>query len=195
MLEAFSINSIYHAISFVSLPVMIIALFVGWKSINTRCLLLMLVALELMDTIFTEIAISWGNYYYLCVFIISWAYVYVVFARRLIVAKLKSRSRLCKDVYDHFYFTRQEGALLFVYISYVFVTFIALVELGLFVLYVIDSFPYIRYLFSPLLTFFCLMEAIVILWLATRTAPVDEHVLAMKHARKMRRNNHSDRHK
>ncbi|MDK2595445.1 hypothetical protein [Pseudoalteromonas obscura] len=174
---------------------MIIALLVSWKSINTRCLLLILATIEFIDTITAEIAFHWGSYYYLWAFLNCWVYVYAVFARRLIVSRLQKYSQFCKDVYEHFYFTKQEGALLFIYFSYVIVTFIALVELSFYYLDLIDKVPYLRHVFSPLLTFFCLMESIVILWLATRTAPVDEHVLAIKHARKVRRNNHSDRRK
>lgn len=163
---------------------MIIALFVGWKSINTRCLLIFLATLEFVDTVLTELALNWQNYYYLCVFLSSLLYIYVVLARRLIAARLQNYSQLFKDVYHNFYFTKQEGALLSIYLSYTLITFIALAEVSLYVLYVIDSFPFIRHLFSPLLTILCLLEAIVILWLATRTAPVDEHVLKIKNNRK-----------
>ncbi|AOT07837.1 hypothetical protein [Pseudoalteromonas luteoviolacea] len=184
MFEAFSINTIYHGISFISLPVIFIALLVGWKSINTRCLLILLAALELIATIIAEFALDWRNYYYLWIFLNSLLYIYVVLARRLIIARLQKRSRLFKDVLDNFYFTKQEGALLFIYLSCSVITFIALVEVSLYVIYAINSFPFIKYFFSPLLTLLCLLEAIVILWLATRTVPVDEDVLTIKNNRK-----------
>ncbi|KZN58710.1 hypothetical protein N473_04555 [Pseudoalteromonas luteoviolacea CPMOR-1] len=190
MLEAFSIKSIYHAINFISFPVMLIALLVSWKSINTRCLLLILATIELIDTITAEIAFHWGSYYYLWAFLNCWVYAYAVFGRRSIVKRFQKYSQFCKDVYENFYFTKQEGALLFIYFSYMIVTFIALIELSFFYLDLIGSVPYLRHAFSPLLTFFCLLESIVILWLATRTVPIDEHVLAIKHARKMQKNNH-----
>lgn len=184
MLEAFAINSIYHAISFISLPVMLIALFVGWKSINTRCLLIFLVCIEFVDTISIKFAIECGSYYYFWVFLSCWAYIFVVLARRIIVANLKKYNQFFKDVYYNFYFTKQEGALLFIYLSCSIITFIALVEVSLYTSDIIASMPFTYNLFSPLLTLLCLLEAIVVLWLSTRMTPVDEHVLEIKRQRK-----------
>ncbi|MCF6439841.1 hypothetical protein L1077_10390 [Pseudoalteromonas luteoviolacea] len=184
MLEALSLKSIYFAISSISFPIMLIALFVGWNSINTRCLLILLATVELIDTAIGNLAKHWGAYFYLWAFLYCGVYIYVVLARRLIVKEFKKYSQFCKDVYQNFYFSKQEGALILIYFLYAVVIFIALAELCLFNLNLIDSVPYLQYLFSPMLTLLCLFEAILILWLATRTVPVDDNVSILKINRK-----------
>ncbi|TQF71151.1 hypothetical protein [Pseudoalteromonas luteoviolacea] len=187
MLENTSLEAIYQSIGYISLPVLFIALIVGWKSINTRSLMILLVIVEAIDTAMIETAYSWRNGYYIWTFIYSFLYIYVVIARRLIVKNLSQTSIFCKDVYENYYFSKQEGALLFVYILHVFICLIALLEVQLFQHYIIDSFPYILYAFSPLLTLLCLAEALLVLKLATRTVPVDEHVIRVKERRYMKK--------
>ncbi|KZW98283.1 hypothetical protein JL49_24285 [Pseudoalteromonas luteoviolacea] len=199
MLEGLSLKAVYQSIGYISLPVLCIALIVGWKSINTRSLMTLLLVVEAVDTAMVDTAYGWRNGYYIWIFLYSLLYIYVVLARRLIVKKLSNISSFCKDVYENYYFSKQEGALLFVYILHVFVCFIALFEVQLFQHYVIDTFPYVLHFFSPLLTLLCLAEALLVLKLATRTVPVDEHVMALKACRKAEKKRlkniaHKDKH-
>ncbi|KZN34518.1 hypothetical protein N480_21065 [Pseudoalteromonas luteoviolacea S2607] len=187
MFESISLKAIYYVIGYMSLPLFFLALVVGWRSINARCLISLLIIVELVDTAMIDTVYGWGNNYYLWIFIYAFIYLYVVLARRLIVKKLRNISVFCNDVYENYYFSKQEGALILIYVGYILAIFIALCEVKMFEYDIVDSFPYLKHIFSPILTILCLIETLLVLKLASRTVPIDEHVLALKRRRKFER--------
>ncbi|ESP90791.1 MULTISPECIES: hypothetical protein [Pseudoalteromonas] len=173
MLNSDSLNYIYYVIGQISTPVFFIALIAGWKSVNTRSLLLILLVVEAIDTLVSNIALSWQYNFYLWIFFYSLVYIYVVFARRLIAIKLSPHFKFFDEVRKNYYFSKQEGGLIFVYACASLFLFINLIEIKLYQYGVLGSLFIVEQLFSPALTLLYLVEALLLLRLSIRTLPVD----------------------
>ncbi|OCQ22744.1 hypothetical protein A7985_01950 [Pseudoalteromonas luteoviolacea] len=177
----------YDGVGLSVIPVYLIALLVGWKSINTRMLVFLLLLLECLDIALYDFAFSLRNNYGLYVALFNLLFLSAVIFRRLIAKLFKSHIKLCHDVFYNYYFSKQEAALIFTYFILSVVNIIAFAEAKLYQYWIIDSFPFRNNIYSPTMTILQLIESLVILKLASRTVPIDEHVLALKRRRKFER--------
>ncbi|MCF2857015.1 hypothetical protein L1286_06020 [Pseudoalteromonas sp. SMS1] len=180
-------QTFYDGVGLSIIPIYLIALLVGWKSINTRLLLILLLLLECLDIALQDFAFRLGNNYGFYAVFINIIFIALVVFRRILSKALKNHITLCNDVFSNYYFSKQEAALVFVYFIFVIVNLLALIETKLYQYWIIDLYPFRNNIYSPSITILQLVESLLVLKLSTRTVPIDEHVFKLKSQRKPER--------
>ncbi|ALU44567.1 hypothetical protein [Pseudoalteromonas rubra] len=158
----------YDLIENMLLPLFLIALCIGWKNINVRYLMIVLVVLEVLDNMTYEIALGWGNPYYIWSMFMCVLFIIPVLGRRLLAERLQSRSAFFRQVNKHYYVSKQEGAFLFVHFISLLINLVTYIEVTLYTHYVIDSYPIRNNLYSPVQSFVHIAEGILVLTIANR---------------------------
>ncbi|MCG7548204.1 hypothetical protein [Pseudoalteromonas sp. Of7M-16] len=169
-------KAFYDSVAFFITPIYFISLIVGWRSINTRMLIISLLTLEAIDNLLTDWSYTLGsNYGFYAIFVCA-VFSFAIIGRRLLAKWLGNYIRFCNDVYQNYYFSKQEAALFFMSVLLMLFHIIALVEVKLYQYQLIASYPYRINLFPLLLTVSHLLAALTILRLAIRRVPVDIYV-------------------
>ena len=161
-------TTFYDAIAYMLFPIYILSLLIAWKNINTRLLIFILLIVELIDSAMYKTALTFGNYYFLWSILMCLLFIVPVICRRLIAIKLIDKHIFFKSVIDNYYFTKQEGALLFLYsVSFV-INAVTYIEGVLYYHYVIDSGPIRENLYAPIQSIVHMLVGIQVLLLANK---------------------------
>ncbi|KZN34521.1 hypothetical protein N480_21080 [Pseudoalteromonas luteoviolacea S2607] len=141
-------KGLYDLITYMALPIYILSILIGWRNVNFRYLCFLLIAIEVIDTFTNDIAMNWGNGYYIWGMFICLLFIVPVLGRRLITKRLKYFS-FFRSAHESYHFTKQEGGLLAVFFISFAIHLITFIEVSLFTFYIIDSYPIRNNIYGP----------------------------------------------
>ncbi|MDK1285933.1 hypothetical protein [Pseudoalteromonas umbrosa] len=162
-------SAIYDAIAHMLVPLYIIALIVAWKNINVRYLITVMLVIEALDVLTIDFAFSLGNSFYLWAAFGNLLFLVPVLGRRLIAVNLSSKMKIFEKIHSEYNFTKQEGGLIFLFAISSLLCLISFIEASLYTAAIIPKTPIISNVYGPVLTLAHLLEAFLILSLATKS--------------------------
>jgi hypothetical protein len=154
----------------VLLLVLMPALFIAWKDVNARWLMLTLLTIQLVDMAIYPLAVTWVHHFYIWCVLLNAIFIFVVLSRRQIALRLyvRSRSPFLKSVIRNHTMTTLECALLLMYVCGSFVSGLVWIEIQLYSFKVIST-PYLyHYFYSPALLTIHILEILAVASYITR---------------------------
>lgn len=168
------LESLFRSLTFLSIPLIISALFISWKNLNCRYLFSLLLLIEILDSSMYDASLTWGHYYYLWGMFVCLTFIIPTLARRLLLKKVYHID-FFKRIYSSYHFGRYEGGLLFIFFSSFILHSISFLEASLYVAYIVDSMLFIEAAFSPVQLFLHITAMYFIISLSLQHRYSDAH--------------------
>ncbi|MBQ4811269.1 hypothetical protein J8M20_07970 [Pseudoalteromonas luteoviolacea] len=171
-----TLNLFYTFLGYSSTPFLIAMLLVAWRNINCRYILLVLLSIELLESLAYETTYSWRNEYYLWGVFTGLLSIIPVLGRRLIALRLK-KIPFFHTIANEYRFLKQEGAIIFCYALSTLIHAITYIEVSLYTNRIIENYIFQKHIFSPAIAIIHITCYVLIFGIAVKNRTIDNFKL------------------
>lgn len=165
-------------ISYINLPICLIALCFAWRNVNARWFLISLAAIELVDLGMLPIVQEWRTHYYLWAVFMNILFFMVVLGRMFWARQLYklTGSKYFIKLRQEYQLSQQEAAICFLFLVSLIINLLVWFEILMYVNFVIDT-PYLySYVLNPIQSVLHILECLAVMTFITRLPKSDKRM-------------------